>query len=564
MKRDLKNNNIGMTLVELLIAVAIFVAAIVPMLYAFVYSTAFNFKSQQTMQSTGIAQAIIEKTKAVNTGYTDIIDSISDKSILEQDGIFTVGSVSDLTDEHGNVIGYKLENVRATHVSGDAVDSSNASRRYYDVDITFSTLDGGMTDHSTIQGMSGNTANFIDLASQLQTQDSVAQGEAFDLIVDELKNSGTVQVTTGGYVLPDAAAARSVFNSSDIQPKRLVLDRKIIIDINDSTVDVKVEYYYGGYADFNNPGDTNDNGRAGSQEFQILHPNFTFTPVGHVGAVTSDLLLKGDITGHSISGGTPIYVAELGDPADRNADGSISFFTKSSSTDPNVSAVFFYYYPGYAAPIPLGTTDSNFIDHFEINNNLTLSAVDQDGNLTNKVDFYLFKQYDDSEASIERSEKLYDPYITLNDSPFVDAYLYHNLLRYVDSDNAISSAETYSFANHAYSSPSSSHGGIDFNHSGKWHVMTVKDPDILPAGYDFIDKLREETGRSLTGVYGPETLNTFESTLLSDYASIPYRHRARSSGSVSMFGSRYKITVTVYPHGSSGAVESMSGVFLNW
>ena len=78
-----KNNNKGMTLVELLVAIAIFAAAIIPMLYAFVYSTAFNFKSQQTMQSTGIAQAIIEKCKGANVDQDQIVTMLTNGSIFD-------------------------------------------------------------------------------------------------------------------------------------------------------------------------------------------------------------------------------------------------------------------------------------------------------------------------------------------------------------------------------------------------------------------------------------------------------------------------------------------------
>ena len=89
MKKGIRKNNKGMTLVELLVAIAIFAAAIVPMLYAFVYSTGFNFKAQRVMQSTGIAQAVIERTKAANADITNIEAAIADCTILTKDGYFT-------------------------------------------------------------------------------------------------------------------------------------------------------------------------------------------------------------------------------------------------------------------------------------------------------------------------------------------------------------------------------------------------------------------------------------------------------------------------------------------
>ena len=85
MKKGFKINNNGMTLIELIVAIGIFVAAIVPMLYAFVYSTGYNFKSQKAMQSTGIAQAVMENCKSVSFDYEDLkayLDDASDGSTV--------------------------------------------------------------------------------------------------------------------------------------------------------------------------------------------------------------------------------------------------------------------------------------------------------------------------------------------------------------------------------------------------------------------------------------------------------------------------------------------------
>ena len=117
--RNINENNKGLTLVELLVAVCIFAAAIVPMLYAFVYSTGFNFKSQRTLQSTGIAEAIIEKSKGAGVNGQTIMDKLDDGTILD-------GTEFDITSAGLEADGYYwLRGVKPTN----AVDGNN--RRTY-------------------------------------------------------------------------------------------------------------------------------------------------------------------------------------------------------------------------------------------------------------------------------------------------------------------------------------------------------------------------------------------------------------------------------------------------
>ena len=504
-KVSLKQSNIGMTLIELLVAVAIFVAAIVPMLYAFVYSTGFNFKAQQSMQATGIAQAIIEKTKAANTNYGDIIASIQDKSILEAGNDFTVGSVSTISG------GFKLSNVRATHVAGEAVDGGNSSRRYYDVEILISPEAGGIIDHSIIQSMSSNTANFVgaSFTQYLRSEDAAARDAAIAKIKETVIDNATEVRDTNGNLKPDTLI--SVFTQADIKPNDIVLDRYITITAKDDTVDCKVEYYYNGY-------DRNGDGRRDTTEFSIIH---SYTPV--------NLILKGDPGYHM--GGTPIYTADFSGYANHNADGSVSFFVKSDPGDPRPSAVYFYYYPGYKF---VEATDCSFIDYFELKNEMTDSPVDDKGYPTNRLDFYLFKQLDDSNTHVDDCESVYKPIVNMTAAPF-DTYLYHNFYYPVTNNSIVD----------VYSNPT-------FSVGTNWHEeMNQKDSLYLYGATSFLDKLRNPS--------------TNESVILSDRATIPYRHMP-SDHAIPMFNSRYTITVRVYPAGSDQVINQaeMKGEFLNW
>ncbi len=62
-KPSLKKNNKGVTLVEVLVAVAILVAVTVPLLNSFVSVAKVNAKSNRTQNATGVAQNIFEGIK---------------------------------------------------------------------------------------------------------------------------------------------------------------------------------------------------------------------------------------------------------------------------------------------------------------------------------------------------------------------------------------------------------------------------------------------------------------------------------------------------------------------
>ena len=66
-----KQNNRGMSLVEVIIAIAILGVAIVPLLYMFVYTTQFNARARVRQRATTIAQTIMENYKAYSKEDVD-------------------------------------------------------------------------------------------------------------------------------------------------------------------------------------------------------------------------------------------------------------------------------------------------------------------------------------------------------------------------------------------------------------------------------------------------------------------------------------------------------------
>jgi len=540
MIRKVCKDNKGMTLVELLVAIAIFAAAIVPMLYAFVYSTGYNFRSQRTMQSTGIAEAIIEKSKGANVDSDDVVYGLQNPGDVDDtDGnvgiffgtSFDISSISAASS--GNT--YWLYNIRPSAIpaGGEAGVDASGARRSYDVRVVLTPILGAQTDVTSIQSMtSDTTANFTDwLCAQLQSCDTVAFDKTFDNIKNNVMVSANMSAS-GSPALPGGTDLSAYFSDSDIIRDRIVLDRKIILTATDTVVNVKVEYY----ASF----DQNGDGIGDSATFSLRGHNNVSIGTGHYDLSCSGTL-DNDYTW--ATGTTPIYVADF----DPTPDDGFDFFTGGA-----VSSVFFYYYPGFhSAYLSVSGDRPSYNDHFELNNNLSTEALDNSGNPEKGLSFYLFKQYDSTVANHSGGEDNYDPDIVINDST-INTYLYDNFL-WDCEDGRYLGGESGSYANHPASNVTL--GTNCFN-------MTLRHNPAVYSGYSS----------------GIRNTTDFKALALSDMAVLPYAHHEPTAASdpanpdpsetPQMFQSRWTMEVRVYPHGyttvDSDEIEIMNSEVLNW
>ncbi len=95
-KKGKKSNNKGMTLIELMVAVAILSVAIVPLMYAFVNSMKYNAKSRELQQTSVLAQTIMEKCKSYTTAEID--EKMDDKSFFASMTVAADGTKVPLTN----------------------------------------------------------------------------------------------------------------------------------------------------------------------------------------------------------------------------------------------------------------------------------------------------------------------------------------------------------------------------------------------------------------------------------------------------------------------------------
>ena len=516
-----KKNNKGFSLVELLVAMAIFAAAIVPMLYAFVYSTGYNFKSQQTLQATGISQAIIENCKAANTNYDTIVADLTSGDILKENNSFSVGSVSDLG---GGV--YFFDNVRATNYDrtavNDAVDAGNANRRAYDVKVTLTALGDSVTDFSMIHSMrAGVTANYT-LADVLKAQDEAAQGVIFQRVKDEMVSSTTCAETGLTSAQVEAVAESLFVNSLDV--RKLFIERRITITSEDSGVTVKVEYYYDGYGD------------------DAAHPT-TYSNSGSQN-------LSGTTYHFSVSAAVPT------DPDTADATGNYEYDALSGAP---ASSVFFYYYPCYKATAGIdgtpGTTDDtcNFTDHFVLVNNMSSAYLINGTDDSNRLDFYLFKQNDlagdrYADDKIENYEEDYECIVDMTNNASFPVNLYHNFLWNVATCEELPEAAWATVYD----------GGDTYNRTRVVHA----DPNNL-SDRNILNPL--VTSNYKDTFYNDEIGGDRNSLILEDQAVFPYwSEKYDGVSSITYYGARYGILIEVFPHGSTTEVEHMYSEFLNW
>lgn len=535
MKKGLRNNNSGMTLVELIVAIAIFVAAIVPMLYAFVYSTGFNFKSQRTMQSTGIAQAIAEQCKSVNFDYSDLQDTFAmDGNTILDGSQFTVNGNAGGDKEGVNRGMYWMYGVRATNNTTDGT----TTRRAYDVAIDFRLITDSVTDYSSIQSMGHTTYNFGDsLSTALRNEDRVAQAKAIEKI-KELFLDSNVTCSETLPTLP-TGTLKAFFSESDIDVTDIVLDREIIITVSNpdtyndpsggsgkESVQVIVDYYCGA--------DSGDDGIADTGNFRITH---TARISGHDYNLVISKPLDADYTYDTHA--TPIYSVDMGTYTDFNEA---------------ASAVYFYYYPGYKS---INSDTANYRDHFIINNNMTVNAKDHDDVASiDKLDFYLFKQYDHdldvaSHVTYDDREENYACDISMNSAGH-DTFLYHNLYWKV--------VEDVSQSPHVFKLQRLVAAHFSVTEGSNCHSCTIPDSSFTTYGSSYKKYNSTWTLPNDDGL----------SHVLSNYASLPYRHLDYTDyygTDEQLFEARYRISIYIYPAGDNAAgneIEIMTFEMLNW
>lgn len=517
-KIGFKKNNQGMTLIELLVAIAIFASAIVPLLFAFVYSTGYNYRSQSTMQSTGIAQAIIEKCKGSN------VDSRAVSSMLNNGAGGSIFSNTQFEFSSANVPGtisdnpcgvYEYFGVHSVNYSAEdvAVDNGLDDRRRYDVKITVSPSADNMTDFSSIQAVSTQTAVFgIADANMLKSEDFLAESKLFEIVAANIASS-TLRVNGTPEPSVDASSYYSLSDVTAVK-EQFTIDRYITIEFADTGVTVSVKYYI--------------------EDGSVALP----TKNGVVNGTNSSLSCTASYSGYSKADNNPFYTVDM-DPYGHS--GGVIYSGAAS-------ALYFYYFPNYnLGGAYAGKVD--YTDHFDITNNMGSSATyfDAEGNTVDldRLDVFLYKQYDSALAGTpsypyNNAASDYKPTVSLNSAGNFYTYLYHNFY-YDINDSGKVTLDTLA--------PSVISVTCDESN----FCFDCSDSDTDYDSANFATTFRDADPTSAT--YG-------KAPILSDFGSLPNLHDPSNSGT--MFPARYHITVEVRLANHSETIETMEGDFLSW
>lgn len=128
LKRSKKLNNKGMTLIELMVAVAILSVAIIPLMYAFVNSMKYNAKGRELQQTTVLAHTIMEKCKGLTAD--ELYDRMIDHTFLDSYTVSADGTKVPLVDS-STLWGLGSEGLNTYFIGGVHLENHK-----YDVQVT--------------------------------------------------------------------------------------------------------------------------------------------------------------------------------------------------------------------------------------------------------------------------------------------------------------------------------------------------------------------------------------------------------------------------------------------
>ncbi len=384
MKEKLKLNNAGLTLVEIIVAIAIMSVAIIPLMYAFVNAARNNTRGRELQQTTVLANTIIENCKAYSA--EEIMNQMSPTGMFI-DGVTTYASSG--TNPINNtyyMAGVKLENMM------------------YDVEMKLSPHMVNGTPSNVMMMYSPSMNGYKDAiftADESQSNEEISAGVPFTAVgLDNIAYTAAIQkiqvmlqneidgvFSTNPsffYGVHPTIEFDAVEEDMDKETSGFRMLREITITANQDpttgieTVQVVYEYFYYYTSDVY------------SHSYTLVNPS----------------------TGEVHTYSTP---ADLPDADNPGSLGSYSFDiynnTNTKVGGAELEKIYFCYYPAYSSKIAA-------VD-------IMKETITINNNTANSVDVYLIKQKDNSyeNTKLDILEKNYYPTITGTGS---EIKLYHN------------------------------------------------------------------------------------------------------------------------------------------
>ena len=389
-----KLNNRGMTLVELIVAIAILAIALIPLMYAFVNVAKYSGKARQLQQATSISHTVMENCKAYSV--EDIEDQVSNGEFFQSkyaaEGLKVKAGTAGYHVDGTNPYKFYVDDVQVDNQAYDVCfelesykDSLNniASKPIMTYENINPTLDAIFMSQSTTISPTDSTVAAI--------LDEMAYWEAMNQIATNVKTY--TQDTSHNLKELDLSdvEVEASFGTGELNDGNFVLNRLIEVNMlpaaDGETAEVVYKYTYsitGGNYLF-------------EAEYETLPtPAPGATPDPNPPTTTE----------------VPLPVADT-IIVNKTFDIYQNATMNDTLTDAEINDVYLFYNPGYSTVVDYKISEDKIV----INNDLGRA-----------VDLYLFKQIDLGldETIIQIAEDSYGPKVELA-AGSGSINLYHNL-----------------------------------------------------------------------------------------------------------------------------------------
>lgn len=381
-KNFLKLNNAGMSLIELLVAIAIMAVALVPLLFSFVNVAKYNARAREMQQTTALAHTVMENCKAYS--MEDIKTQMTGGTFLT--GVPASQIYYDVANSTYYLTGVTAENgtydVSLKFTPHSFVSGASATGDILNTESINPYLDAVFTPMGTqfnVDFPDGSSANYT--AAEL---DQLAYLNALQVISENMKAVTEADLGTGkGVTLSESFIENSFKDNSPSNPNynKFTTSRIIRILMWNPSDHEAVNVYY-------------------EYEFKTTDGKFYYKHTKEDGT---------EVTYECDANSTPTY--------------STIIYSNSLTNDvthpTKIENLYFFYYPGYGGALSVFPLAS---DEMVVSNQLA------DG--TRQIDVYLIKQknpaYNDSNLSIV--EASYATKVTglYNGSYTSGTNIYHN------------------------------------------------------------------------------------------------------------------------------------------
>ena len=415
--RGKKLNNKGVTLVELIVAIAILSVAIIPLMYAFVNVARFSGRGREVQQATSIAHTVMENCKAY---------SVADITKQMQPGATTKFLDSKFATEGLSVGGYYVDDTDSTKFYIDNVRTGNqvfdvcleldpytdnlgnpASENIFNIENMNPALDGIFMAQSTKDVY--NTVVAMEL-------DEMAYMMAMEDIANEVKDFTNDASNGYEYVDMSTDAVIDSFKSGELNEDKFRMNRNVYLDMRQTagSDDIAMVYYEYEYY------------LTGDFKF-LAKPTSTGTPVA---TPTPDPLATPGPTSTAAPTNTevPLSIAtgvansvKIFNKTDTTNNKAFKIYGNNVMNDTNadlkLNNVYMFYTPAY---------------NKQVEYPITQDTIHIDNGLGREVNVYLIKQIDlgisdvsvgGSDTKLQIAESYYRPKVVGTGA----VKLYHNL-----------------------------------------------------------------------------------------------------------------------------------------